>query len=93
MSIPHPRTRRSYGVSGCGSSSRIARWFRHFLLSVAGLLSASVLSPQAALAHGIVGKADLPIPMWLFSWAAAIVLVVSLVALSSLWRTPQLQQE
>jgi hypothetical protein len=80
-------------VSGCGSSSRVTRWFRHCLLSVAGLLSAGVLFPQAALAHGIVGKADLPIPVWLFSWAAAIVLVVSFVALSSLWRTPQLQQE
>lgn len=93
MSIPHPRTRRSYVVSGCGSSSRVARRFRRCLLSVAGLLSSSVLFPQAALAHGIVGKADLPIPVWLFSWAAAIVLVVSFVALSSLWRTPQLQQE
>ncbi len=49
--------------------------------------------PASAQAHGIVGKADLPIPVWLFSWAAAIVLVVSFVALSTLWRTPQLQSE
>ena len=48
--------------------------------------------PASADAHGIVGKADLPIPLWLFSWTAAIVLVVSFVALSTLWRTPQLQQ-
>ncbi len=48
--------------------------------------------PQSADAHGIVGRADLPIPVWLFSWTAAIVLVVSFVALSTLWRTPQLQQ-
>jgi hypothetical protein len=46
-----------------------------------------------AQAHGIVGKADLPIPVWLFSWAAAVVLVVSFVALSTLWRSPQLQSE
>src|ERR1700709_1587925 len=49
--------------------------------------------PASAGAHGIVGKADLPIPVWLFSWTAAIVLVVSFVALSTLWRTPQLQVE
>jgi hypothetical protein len=54
---------------------------------------ASLSAPAVAEAHGIVGKADLPIPVWLFSWTAAIVLVVSFVALSTLWRTPQLQVE
>jgi hypothetical protein len=49
--------------------------------------------PALAQAHGIVGRADLPIPVWLFSWTAAVVLVVSFVALSALWRTPQLQSE
>jgi hypothetical protein len=58
-----------------------------------GLALAAMALPQAADAHGIVGKADLPIPIWLFSWAAAIVLVVSFVALSTLWRVPQLQEE
>jgi hypothetical protein len=57
------------------------------------LLIAALLYPAAVWAHGIVGKADLPIPVWLFSWAAAIVLVVSFVALSTLWRAPQLQSE
>ena len=47
--------------------------------------------PASADAHGIVGKADLPIPVWLFSWTAAIVLVVSFVALSTMWTRPQLQ--
>jgi hypothetical protein len=56
-----------------------------------GLLALSL--PASAQAHGIVGRADLPIPVWLFSWAAAIVLVVSFVALSTLWRTPQLQEQ
>jgi hypothetical protein len=59
---------------------------------LAGLASAALLSPASAQAHGIVGRADLPIPVWLFSWTAAIVLVVSFVALSTLWRTPQLQR-
>ena len=63
---------------------------------LAAMLGALVLFtlalPAAAQAHGIVGKADLPIPVWLFSWAAAIVLVVSFVALSTMWTRPQLQQ-
>ncbi len=54
---------------------------------------AALLFPAVAQAHGIVGRADLPIPVWLFSWAAAIVLVVSFVALSALWTRPQLQSE
>jgi len=52
----------------------------------------ALLFPDSAAAHGIVGKADLPIPVWLFSWTAAIVLVVSFVALSTMWTRPQLQE-
>ena len=61
--------------------------------ALGGLGLAALLFPQAASAHGIVGKADLPIPVWLFSWTAAIVLVVSFVALSTLWTTSQLQSQ
>ena len=43
------------------------------------------------VAHGIVGRTDLPIPEWLFGWAAAVVLVVSFVALATLWPEPRLQ--
>jgi hypothetical protein len=60
------------------------------LLGGLGLLA--LWLPASAQAHGIVGKADLPIPVWLFSWAAAIVLVVSFVALSTMWTRPQLQK-
>jgi hypothetical protein len=63
------------------------------VLLLAGPVLLTLALPASAQAHGIVGKADLPIPVWLFSWTAAIVLVVSFVALSTLWRTPQLQQE
>jgi hypothetical protein len=45
------------------------------------------------LAHGFVVRSDLPIPEWLFGWAAAMVLVVSFVALAVLWPDPRLQQE
>jgi hypothetical protein len=61
--------------------------------ALGGLGIAALLFPAGASAHGIVGKADLPIPVWLFSWTAAIVLVVSFVALSTSWRRPQLQSE
>jgi hypothetical protein len=41
-------------------------------------------------AHGIVGRADLPIPESLFAAAAAAVLVVSFVALAAGWSQPRL---
>ena len=43
------------------------------------------------IAHGIVGRTDLPIPEWLFGWGAAMVLVVSFVGLAILWPEPRLQ--
>jgi hypothetical protein len=58
----------------------------------AALASAAVAAlPDAALAHGLVGRQDLPIPRWLFAWAAAVVLVVSFVALAVLWPRPRLE--
>ena len=45
------------------------------------------------VAHGLVGRSDLPIPEWLFGWAAAIVLVVSFVALAILWPQAKLEGE
>jgi hypothetical protein len=58
-----------------------------------GLTVVGLAIPASAEAHGIVGRANLPIPVWLFSWTAAIVLVVSFVALSTMWTTPQLQRQ
>ncbi len=45
-----------------------------------------------AVAHGLSERADLPLPRWLFGWAAAVVLIVSFVALAVLWPRPKLQQ-
>ena len=42
-------------------------------------------------AHGLVGRADLPIPEAVFAAAAATVLVVSFVALALLWSEPRIQ--
>jgi hypothetical protein len=44
------------------------------------------------IGHGISVRTDLPVPEWLFWWAAAVVLVVSFVALASLWPQPRLQR-
>ncbi|MEA2255012.1 MAG: hypothetical protein QOG35_1057 [Solirubrobacteraceae bacterium] len=57
------------------------------------LLATAVTSvlPDAALAHGLVGKQDIPIPRWLFAWAAAVVLVASFVGLGILWTKPRLE--
>jgi hypothetical protein len=44
-------------------------------------------------AHGLVARSDLPIPEWLFGWAAAMVLVVSFVALAVLWPEPKLERD
>jgi hypothetical protein len=58
-------------------------------LALLGML----LGPGAAIAHGLVGRADLPIPEWLFGWAAAVVMVVSFVALATLWQEPKLEND
>ena len=65
-------------------------WRGATALAVA-LLGAFAAWPQGALAHGLSARGDLPIPTWLFGWGAALVLVVSFVALSTLWPEPRLQ--
>jgi hypothetical protein len=64
---------------------------RRLRLALAGAAVAVVLAPQVAYAHGIVQRTSLPIPEWLFGWAAAIVLIVSFVGLAVLWPSPRLQ--
>ncbi len=44
--------------------------------------AALLVVPGSALAHELVGKADLPIPLWLFIWSAAAVLAISFAALA-----------
>ena len=63
------------------------------LLLAGGATAAALLAaPAVASAHGLVGKQDLPIPRWIFAWAAAAVLIVSFVALATMWATPKLQE-
>ena len=55
------------------------------------VVSAVVAVPTPALAHGIGGRADLPVPLGYFLAGAGVVLIVSFVALSVLWKAPRLQ--
>ncbi len=54
--------------------------------------AAALAFPSVASAHATLApKEDLPIPEWLFGWGAAIVLIVSFVALSVAWRKPRFE--
>jgi len=50
-----------------------------------------VAIPAPARAHGIGGRADLPVPIEFFLYGAGVVLVVSFIALALLWPEPRLQ--
>jgi hypothetical protein len=63
---------------------------RRLAFGTLGGVLAALLLPAAASAHGIQLTTDLPIPEWLFAWAAAVVLVASFVALATLWPQPRL---
>ena len=54
-------------------------------------VAAAIFAPDA-LGHAVGGgREDLPIPRWLFGWAATAVLVVSFVALAVLWPQARLE--
>jgi hypothetical protein len=59
-------------------------------VAIAGL-AATAIWPAAASAHGLVGRAYLPVPAWLFAWAAGAVLVLSFLALARMWSKPRLE--
>ena len=53
----------------------------------------STLSSLLPVAHALVARNDLPVPEWLFAWAASFVLIVSFFALSVSWRTPRFERD
>jgi hypothetical protein len=55
--------------------------------------AAALAFPEAASAHALVGRRDLPVPAWLFAWGASLVLIVSFALLSVAWTTARLQRE
>ena len=60
---------------------------------IAAAVAVALLVPGVAQAHGLVQREQLPIPQWLFAWAAAAVLVISFFALAVLWPQPRLEQD
>jgi hypothetical protein len=66
---------------------------RTWLGVIAAAAVVALAAPATASAHGLVQRSNLPIPEWLFGWAAAIVLVLSFVALAALWPKPRLQED
>ncbi len=62
------------------------------LLAPAGVASTLVVAtaPPAA-AHGLGGRSDLPLPLWLFAYGAGFALLISFVALRLLWPAARLQ--
>ncbi len=51
------------------------------------------MSLGAILAHGVGGRTDLPLPIWLFAYGAGSALVISFVTLHILWRKPRLDSD
>lgn len=43
------------------------------------------------LAHAFGGRADLPLPLWMFGYGAAAAVVMSFAALGLFWQTPRLE--
>ncbi len=72
------------------SARRDCRRAAHAALAL--LLAAAAL-PAVAQAHGLIQRANLPLPEWLFGYAAAAVLIVSFVALLVLWPEPRLERD
>jgi hypothetical protein len=64
---------------------------KRWAAAAAAVAVGALAAPAPAAAHGLVGRADLPIPEWLFGWAAAVVLIVSFAGLALLWQEPRLQ--
>ncbi len=50
-----------------------------------------VAAASPASAHGISGRADLPLPAWQFAWAAGFAVAISFVALGAFWSQPRLE--
>ena len=70
-----------------------SRTIRLASAAAVGLWAGTLVCPDLASAHALVGRKDLPVPAWLFAWGASLVLVVSFVLLSVAWTEARLQQE
>ncbi len=57
----------------------------------AGAAALIAVTAAPAAAHGLGGRLDLPVPVWLFVYGAAAAVVISFVALGALWKQPRLE--
>ncbi|MBI5158070.1 MAG: hypothetical protein HZA58_08690 [Acidimicrobiia bacterium] len=63
----------------------------HRLGCVVGIVGVVTVIPVPALAHGLGGRSDLPVPIEYFLVGALVVLLLSFGALAVLWPQPRLQ--
>lgn len=49
------------------------------------------MTPTWILGHGLGGRADLPLPAWMFGYGAAVTVVASFAALAVFWPRPRLE--
>jgi hypothetical protein len=66
---------------------------RRPLLAASALVAVAawLVVPGPASAHGIVQRADIPIPAAAFAWGSAGVLIISFVLLAAFWPKPKLE--
>ena len=60
-------------------------------IAAAGAVAAAALwaAAEPAVAHGVGGRLDLPVPRWQLAWAASFAVAASFVALGMFWETPK----
>jgi hypothetical protein len=49
------------------------------------------MTVATVLAHGLGGRSDLPVPIWMAQYAAAAALVASFVMVNAYWKTPRFE--
>ena len=82
---PPPHQPRG-AVTG-GAPSRI----RRVGLLLAATAGAWLATAAPASAHGLGGRSDLPLPVWMFAYGAAGAIIVSFAALAAFWPVARLQ--
>ncbi|MGH8914928.1 MAG: hypothetical protein ACRDZM_10485, partial [Acidimicrobiia bacterium] len=79
------------GEHGGGRRVPLNPGIRNVILGLGVVAGVLLGVPSVALAHGIGGRLDLPVPVTFFITGAGVALVVSFVALAVLWPEPRLQ--
>ncbi len=78
-------------MAAAASRHRWGRRARLIRRSIVAAMLVVLATPGTALAHGIGGRADLPVPVSYFAVGAGIVIVATFVMLSTMWTEPRLQ--